>query len=234
MSLARTDATPLAPFRFIIVGAGRCGTGYMSKVFQSAGVECGHETVFGPHGLQAAKALREAHPELEAEASWLAVPYLTLPLLQSASVIHLVRDPWRVLASFVSLPIFRTMTPFSRFIHEHQPHVFGHATAVDKAAAYILCWNRWIEALVGVRRIVHRVEDDPATLLHRLNITPNASPMFSDKNYNHRGEPAEIRLEDIADQRLRREFVEFAQEYGYQAAAEPREPCFTASLSVNS
>ena len=232
MSLPRTDPAPPAPLRFVIVGAGRCGTGYMSKVFQSAGVECGHETIFGPQGLQAAFALRAAHPELEADASWLAVPYLNSPLLQSARVIHLVRDPWRVLASFVNLPIFRTTTPFSRFIAEHQPQVFAHATAVDRAALYILCWNRWIELLAAGRRIVHRVEDSPAALLRQLEIIPESS-IFSDTRYNHRGDPLEVTLKNIGDKGLRHEFIEHAEQYGYPLAAVPREPCSTATSSVN-
>lgn len=233
MSLATPGPTQSAPFRFIIVGAGRCGTGYMSKVFQSAGVNCGHETVFGPLGLNAATALRAVHPHLEAEASWLAAPYLDSPLLQSAAVIHLVRDPCRVLASFVNLPIFRTITPFSQFIWEHQPHVFEYSTAVDRAASYFVRWNRWIERLAGSRRIVHRVEDDAAALIRRLTIALDTPALFSDTRYNHRGEPPDVSARDIGDKRLRGQFLELSEQYGYSTATHPRERCVTAPSSVH-
>ena len=41
--------------KYIIAGTGRCGTGYMSKIFNEVGIKCGHENVFtvkGPRGLK--------------------------------------------------------------------------------------------------------------------------------------------------------------------------------------
>ncbi len=37
---------------FIVVGTGRCGTGYVSHILRACGLPTGHESVFSAFGIQ--------------------------------------------------------------------------------------------------------------------------------------------------------------------------------------
>jgi hypothetical protein len=75
----------------LITGTGRCGTQFMAEWLTRSGVPCGHEAVFSYRGYT-------SQPDLVADSSWLAVPYLGLV---TCRIVHIVRNPLDVVRSFM-------------------------------------------------------------------------------------------------------------------------------------
>jgi hypothetical protein len=77
----------------IVTGCGRSGTNYVSEVLNAAELRCGHEKAFTVLGPQSS-------PELDAESSWYAAPFLDR-VDERTKVLHLVRNPsWVVHSCF--------------------------------------------------------------------------------------------------------------------------------------
>ena len=121
---------------YLVVGTGRSGTVYYSKLLTSLGIPCGHESFFNYQGIDAALARLSGRlpptlsgcsqlrfdgkrhqyspphvslKNLVAESSYMAVPYLGHSCLAGTKVIHVVRHPVHVVNSFVNyLRYFRT------------------------------------------------------------------------------------------------------------------------------
>jgi hypothetical protein len=77
----------MAP-EFVIVGSGRSGSGYISRVLTEAGVPTGHEEWWNPFD--------EHRPDIVGDSSWCAVP--DLPNFDGV-ILHQVRHPLSVVAS---------------------------------------------------------------------------------------------------------------------------------------
>jgi hypothetical protein len=116
--------------RYLVVGTGRNGTVYYSRLLTSIGIPCGHESFFDYQGLEVAllRLAKKLPPMLSycsqtifdvyrhrpispyitqlenlvAESSYMAVPYLHHECLKETEVIHVVRHPVRVVNSFVN------------------------------------------------------------------------------------------------------------------------------------
>ncbi len=78
---------------FVITGCGRSGTGYVSELLNSAGLKCGHESVFGIKG----PGFNGNH--YRADASWFSAPFLS-DLPPDVKILHIVRNPAKVVSSF--------------------------------------------------------------------------------------------------------------------------------------
>jgi hypothetical protein len=112
--------------KVIVTGCGRSGTNYMAEILDAAGLRCGHERVFTVLGPQPAR-------ELDAESSWYAAPYLDLQD-ESTKVLHIVRDPSRVVHSFFRIGLCAT-DPWHHF-------TFGRP-AVMMALKFNVRWHRY-------------------------------------------------------------------------------------------
>lgn len=78
---------------FTITGTGRSGTLYMARALTSIGIATGHEAVFH----------RWAHDywrEHEGDVSWFVLPWLDLGIPKDWPVVHITRDPCKVIASW--------------------------------------------------------------------------------------------------------------------------------------
>ena len=90
-----SDRSPERALRLIVTGCGRSGTTSLSHVLNAAGLRCGHEHVFHASGPRQARGY-------DADSSWHAAPFLdTQP--EDVRIIHLVRNPVRVVESFVRI-----------------------------------------------------------------------------------------------------------------------------------
>ncbi|NIQ15395.1 MAG: hypothetical protein GTO02_13665, partial [Candidatus Dadabacteria bacterium] len=180
--------------KYIVTGTGRCGTMFMSKLLTSAGIDCGHEVIFTNEGLEAAKQNLFLNKETVAESSYMAAPYLNDPILSEATIIHLVRQPMKVINSFVVAycyflsgqasckknpyqwtyayppgadPEFK----FMRFIYSHIPDLCKKMSPVERAALYYIKWNQLIEkGCVGRDFIIHPIESDISNLTKFIGI----------------------------------------------------------------
>lgn len=81
--------------RFVIVGSGRHGSGYIAAVLNSVGVDCGHEQWWNP--------LTDRTDGLEGDSSWCAVPDLER---YRGVVLQQVRHPLGVISSLLKAPLW--------------------------------------------------------------------------------------------------------------------------------
>lgn len=159
--------------RLVVTGTGRCGTRYASHLLRAAGVACGHEQVYT---FRVARGLRTPDwGEFDADASWMAVPFL--PNLRTPALL-LVRHPLPVVRSMLSLGWFAEgqRKLIANTVDRHRPEVHAEATRTDKALALWVHWN--LSALPYVREVV-RFEDmvrDPAALLAPAEVTTRPDP----------------------------------------------------------
>lgn len=211
---ARNAPEHFREFRWIFTGTGRCGTGYVSKVLQSAGIRCGHEGVFNRAGWEhAAHLMRYGH--WEADSSWLAAPWL--PRIREefpdVRIIHLVRHPRDVIADWLANGVFTgEFGPWLRWAMRFLP--LGPVEDQLDAAAWYFCeWTRLVEkSRIDFR---WRVEDDPRGLLDVLGIDHAGRELFSNKKYNYRAEV--VRVPDLRELRepWRSTILEWCGEWGY-------------------
>lgn len=175
--------------KYLVVGTGRCGTGYMSKILSSSGILCGHESIFKPFYIDYKKMKK-----YEAESSWLAVPYLDK---FNFKLIHIVRNPLKVFRSW----LFDLNTPLSfnskstslhsKFLLQYYPNIQKQATQVDRIIVYYLECNELIEISKN-ETFFFKVEDKPDKLARFLNLTEiNEYKKFQKYNTRDTGKASE-------------------------------------------
>ena len=140
---------------YIIVGTGRCGTKTINGLFNSNGIRCGHESIFGISRKQrfidkkSIDARLKLHPKLKAESSWLAVPFLNTGLiLPDKKIVHLTRNPIDVIKSFVELELFdkkNVSSEYAQYIKHYCPLFSYMNSPYVNAMYYYYYWNNLIE-----------------------------------------------------------------------------------------
>lgn len=85
------------PLQFVVVGTGRHGSGYTSRLFTEAGLPTGHEQFYG---------FNEPEIGLVGDSSWLAVPHLESLDEQGVQVYHQTRHPIESLRSMLGGEMF--------------------------------------------------------------------------------------------------------------------------------
>lgn len=142
--------------RFIVTGTPRSGTRYSAKLMAALGLACEHEKTLRP----SATVLEVARwPEADSgESSWMAWSVLSL-LPCEVPVLHTIRDPWAVIDSLTNRNAI--MNPIGerdsqvqsvrRLIDAYLPGVMQMPERVDRAAAFVLGWNRLIDERVPTR-----------------------------------------------------------------------------------
>lgn len=208
--------------KYIITGTGRCGTGYAARLLSSAGMPCGHETVFSFDGYDLLRA-----PGLKADSSWLAAPFLDDEDLAGIQVVHLVRHPQHVIESLVRMRFFsgevEAYQPYLDFARKYLPSLDDLDCPIEKASFFYIYWNRLIEA-VKPDAIRVRVEDGPGAILEALGIDPGDWELFDDRTYNTRGDLSEVVSLDNLPTRMRSHLRMMANEYGYELDNPPERP----------
>lgn len=140
--------------RILVAGCGRSGTGFLAEVMRRAGVESGHERVFGP----ATATARWRHTRFE--ASWLCMPWIaTLP--DWVELVHLVRHPIHNAASWLGVGMFDDdpdpgHAPYRRALERFAPGVLERPTPLERWAAH---WVVWTEHLLVHAEHRWRIED---------------------------------------------------------------------------
>lgn len=85
--------------KFIITGCGRSGTNYVAERLNSFGIKCGHESVFRVTGA------KENLGNYDGDSSWFSAPFLGKQY-PSTKILHIVRDPKKVIESFHRIGLF--------------------------------------------------------------------------------------------------------------------------------
>jgi len=218
--------------KFIIAGTGRCGTVYVAKLLTLLGIPCSHERIFTNKGLEKSKndsnvsvwAGLRTPSKIVAEASYMAVPYLDHPSLKYATIIHLVRDPIKVIQSFGNkLQYFRHQpNAWEQFIYKHMPELEELETPLLRCCAYVLWWNKKVEEKDCIRILL---EKDIDKLLHYLKIEASDYPKkiensFEVWNSTKLNLPPEEMLteEKIYSCKFGEEIKNMRKQYGYSGS----------------
>jgi hypothetical protein len=135
--------------RLLIVGCGRSGTRYISKVLCRAGLGIGHEK-----------------PGNDGMANWMSV---AIPDdISSYDVIwHQVRHPLGVIASFGTV-----MERTWRFIYEKEPRILPDDAVLLRCMKYWLYWNQRCEDCASLSYRVENLRVLLPSFLERLGLEP--------------------------------------------------------------
>ena len=237
--------------KYLVTGTGRCGTVYMARFLTSVGILCGHETVFDYCGIRGAKRrlsgeddlrlsivsslgfdtdknehVPQWHPDVKnivADSSYMAAPYLAEELLKETKVIHVVRNPIKVINSFCNNiyyfrngeSVWKENQTYENFIYKFLPELKIDMPQYDRASLYYVRWNEMIER--SNPDFFFRVEDSPDGLLKFLGVADNVD-YYKEKTANtfkSYNEDVFDSLMKIQNRNIRLEVANMARRYGY-------------------
>lgn len=200
----------------------------MANLMTSLGFPCGHEAIFTPEGLDKAKKillgkerpvssqiskgrnLADYEARIEADSS-----YMSAPLLSNfdAPVIHVVRNPIKVIGSYIKFGYFTKPKPtnsYENFIYKHVPELQEEMSQIDRVALFYTRWNSMIERHQNVK-CRHKVEKGPEEIKKILGAS---NPNCYNNTKCNSGGGKQIDLGRISPQILD-ELMEIANRYGY-------------------
>ncbi|HET7584817.1 MAG TPA: hypothetical protein VFK13_07920 [Gemmatimonadaceae bacterium] len=228
--------------RFVVTGTGRSGTGYAAKLFNAAGLRCGHEDVFTDkpglwdsaaprQGLvarakeplgRAKEELRRRRTHFEGDASWMAVPRLAR--FKGVSFLQL-RHPIPVIRSFMGTKFFSN--PLEHRAQRRFASAHFEITGDDIRDA-MRWWTFWNGLAAAHATMVYRLEDmgEPlfTEILRKLGVETPAdrarvalSTVAGGVNSSReRGiTPGAITFEDLPDGEDKAELFRAAVAWGY-------------------
>lgn len=239
--------------KYIITGTGRSGTVFMAKFLTNLGIPCGHECIFNnePFNQSLIKlyipdkrtlSLCSTHDlkndqQLEcwvdptktiAESSYMAVPYLHIPELVNTRIIHIVRNPLKVISSFVkSLNYFEHINldlennlekkQWHKKIYQTIPDLTLAPTQIERACLFYCRWNDLIKEKCNnkmyIRCKLENIEnnDNFYKFIGKTSINFNLP-----KNINSiKDRDCDFRLNDIPNGEIKTLFRSKLNEYGY-------------------
>jgi len=141
--------------RFIVTGTPRTATGYATLFFRELNLPCTHERIFRPRGTLAEILDWYKHGD-SGESSWLAWVFLGL-LPGPVPVLHTTRNPWAVIDSLAyrndlipkEARVDRGKQQLRNAIELYCPDVMRYDDPIDRAAAFVLAWNKHIVSTVA-------------------------------------------------------------------------------------
>lgn len=237
-------------FKYFICGTGRCGTVYFSRLLTSLGEPCSHEGIFTPAGAEEAKK-RIINPKLivnsqcsragnwlktkqvVAEASYMAAPFLSSDLFEKTKILHVVRDPIKVISSFVEdlryffkNSVHNPPNPYMKFIYKWAPElVEPDLDAYTRGALYYVRWNQMIEMNCFGKvdnYQLHRLEDPIDSALKYLCLQPT-DKMYNSRTANSRrkGIAPKFSIKMVRDD-IRKELTDMMERYGYKTQSKSK------------
>lgn len=156
--------------KYLITGTARGGTGFMCELFNSNGISCTHEKVFriANHGLSYYDAAT-ASASRDAESSWLVAPFVN-KLVQCnphLKVVQVVRDPIKVIQSFINLEFFTGDNPAyvrpKQLIWDYTGRVDND---IDACINYIIQWYSFMDKIP--EKVVVNIDDIDYNVLSEL------------------------------------------------------------------
>jgi len=236
----------IGDLKYLVVGLPRSGTTYMARLLASVNVMCGHESIFTPNGLEEAKnkilygqristslvsninVLENQKyddwfdPEkIQAESSYMAAPYLNDECIIDSKIIHVVRNPLKVISSLYFDLIFFNydqMDEWKAFVLNHLPELKLIKNEIERACYFYLCWNQMIEKSKYTKEyLLHKVENQcNQNLIDFLKIE-HPKTFFSNTTMNSwkKDRQKDITFNDIPNGTIKKDFIEMSIKYGY-------------------
>ena len=229
-------------FKYLFVATARSGTQFMSYALRSVGINCGHERFFGAPSQQQRHLTEELvqqrmlnNPDIEADSSWLAVPFLNTKCVpKNVLIIHLTRHPKKVIESLIAMGFFRRKNSFyTNYVLLNTPQIKSSDSELTKCCKWYLYWHRKIEQ--SARQLIHhRVEEPLEVLFDRLNLDYENYEIFNDTQTNTRNSKnrREINLvKEIEEPDLLKQIIEMSEKYGYSITEEKEIPKSTKKIN---
>jgi hypothetical protein len=242
-------STKFRQLKYLVTGTGRCGTVWFARMLTHNGIPCGHESLFDIGGLhsalgkiknnRASMSIVSSHrmdensdwytlPQwwdteggLVADSSFMAAPYLSNNLFKDVKKINLVRNPFKVVNSFVSkLNFFKnpcSNLEWEWFIYENLKCLKNsNLNQIDRACLFYLEWIGLINSCEDV--FVHRLEDGLTKELSNFLGTELENPVDFVGGNNDTFKSSDVRfmyIEQITSKEIKERFVEVVESYGY-------------------
>jgi len=231
---------------YLVTGTGRCGSVYMARLLTSLGIPCSHEAIFNFKGLDWAKKVINGDEILEnsfcskydllqnkpienwlntnnvkAESSYMAAPYINDPMLANTKVIHVVRNPMKVISSHTKdIDFFESgaTEAWLNFVLSHMPEIRTIQNKIEKACYFYVYWNKMIKTkAANADYLLHQVEKGcDQNLLDFLGVQ-NQSSIFTDTTINSWKKRSEdLTIQDIPNGAIKDEFLELMNQYNYK------------------
>jgi hypothetical protein len=222
--------------KYLVTGTGRCGTLFFANLLTSMGFPCTHEAVFTTGALEKARRVLSGETPHEsseisrgfllaegvspvAESSYMAAPFLKVV---DAQVIHVVRNPVKVVSSFIGFEYFLDKEPthlphnsehikYEKFIYSFLPEMREEMSQLERASLYYVRWNRMIEES-GRVSLFHRIEDDPEKVKELFGFKGEC---YSNTLCNSFGRGIGLTSLKVESLRIRDELAEISERYGY-------------------
>lgn len=217
----------------------------MAKLLSSLGITCGHEAIFTFDGLERAKDRLAGRSKiflspccvidpktrqkldtswfdaskLVADASYMAAPFLDDEIFKETKIIHLVRDPLKVISSqlidaqFFSYPNSNQIL-WQKFVLKFLPELFNIKTQVERACYFYKHWNEMIANSKNC--LVHKIENGlTKELCDFLKINFQTEANISIKTNSWHKRKRNLTLSDIPDGIIKKEFIELGTKLQY-------------------
>lgn len=194
---------------FLITGSPRSGTGYMARLFESAGYYSLHEGIFVPFIIN-------EHLDNSVESSWLSAPFIAKLRYEFKKIIHVTRNPLLVINSQEKRKILsRPENPYTLYIYHHSAKLKKKDGSLNNYARFWIEWNEMIEKFVDQRVKIEEVSKNPEKFFNQLEIDTKGRKLYTNQKYNTDGMTAKINLKDIKNYWIRKKLKTKAKEYGY-------------------
>jgi len=212
---------------YVITGTGRCGTVYMAKLLTSIGFPCTHEAVFTFAGYRPYSKINSNVSVLDgrwlndrdrivADSSFMSAPYLKVLKKQDTKIIHVVRDPLRVIFSFIEgFDFFKynhpDHQPFQEFMHKYVPELAEDNDPMTRACLYYVRWSEMIHKQEV--DLFYPVESEAEVLIDFMG--SNATSYYGNRRSNSRATENNHTYDEIPESEIKEQFVQLAKDYGY-------------------
>jgi hypothetical protein len=224
--------------KYIVTGTGRCGTLFMANLLTSMGFPCTHEAIFTPEGMERARrVIEKSEPaisssisrgdnlsdyelDIVADSSYMAAPFLGE---FDTKVIHIVRNPQRVISSMMSESFMNFMNSYPTDMEEfpehltHEEFMYGHVEELwreipqlDRCCMFYVRWNQMIEKS-GKVAIFHRIEDGSDKIKDFFGYKGDC---YNNTKCNSKPS-SEWSINDVRSRSIRKELLDMMGRYGY-------------------
>ena len=199
--------------RFVILGSGRSGSGYISRVLSAAGIPCGHESWWNPHGRRQRGLL--------GDSSWCALAQVDRSTY-SGQVFHQIRHPLDVISSYVHRHTFTG--PFAQL----KLPLLAEDPSGDPLRYACRVWLDLNRRSAELTTTHWRVEDIDIQLVQQIGAAVGTAPVNVESaiqsvptSYNSHDTSRRLGWQDLPRD-LFDEIEAMAQQYGY--ARDERRP----------
>lgn len=224
--------------KFIVSGTSRSGTMYMAKLLTSLGFECGHESIFTTDGLD--EALQKiagkkkitnsicAHKNgffinqenLCADSSYLSAPFLGHQEFKDVKIIHVVRNPIKVISStLIDANFFSNdaQRPFVNFVETYLPELKNISNFKEKAMYYYVNWNLMVQkncTNVNYKKIV--LENGVSEEFFSFIGVQQTHNYHQDNKTNcWHNRKKDLEISDLPNGEIKNSFLKIMDAYGY-------------------